>query len=58
MPSGGVTDSSVADALYMSKRTFYRRLQQADTTFRIILNDLRHELADQYIKDSRGLLPY
>ncbi|NOR80563.1 MAG: helix-turn-helix domain-containing protein [Methyloprofundus sp.] len=52
LPSGGVTDSSVADALYMSKRTFHRRLQQANTTFRIILNDLRHELADKYIKDS------
>jgi AraC-like DNA-binding protein len=52
LPSGTVTDSSVAEALYMSKRTFHRRLQQEETTFRIILNELRQELADKYIKDS------
>jgi len=53
LPSGNVTDGSVADSLYISKRTFHRRLQQEETTFRLILNDLRHELADKYIKDSR-----
>ena len=52
LPSGTVTDSRVAEALYMSKRTFHRRLQQEETTFRIILNELRQELADKYIKDS------
>ncbi|SMG64760.1 protein containing Helix-turn-helix, AraC domain domain [methanotrophic bacterial endosymbiont of Bathymodiolus sp.] len=36
----------------MSKRTFHRRLQQEGTAYRAILNDLRHELADKYIKDS------
>jgi AraC-like DNA-binding protein len=51
LPSGNVTDGSVANALYMSKRTFHRKLQQAETTFRFILNDLRYELADKYIKD-------
>ncbi len=52
LPSGGVTDRTVADALYMSNRTFHRKLQQSDTTFRVVLNDLRYELADKYIKDS------
>jgi len=52
LPSGNVTDSSVAEALFMSKRTFHRRLQQQEITFRLILNELRHELADKYIKDS------
>ncbi|MCK5190127.1 MAG: helix-turn-helix domain-containing protein, partial [Methylococcales bacterium] len=52
LPSGNVTDSSVAETLYMSKRTFHRRLQQEETTFRIILNELRQDLADKYIKDS------
>ncbi|WP_221895433.1 helix-turn-helix transcriptional regulator [Bathymodiolus japonicus methanotrophic gill symbiont] len=52
LPSGGLTDSTVDDALYMSNRTFHRRLQQSETTFRVVLNDLRHELADKYIKDS------
>ena len=52
LPSGHVTDSSVAETLYMSKRTFHRKLQLEETTFRAVLNDLRHELADKYIKDS------
>lgn len=52
LPSGKVTDSSIADALYMSRRTFHRRLQQEAITFRSILNELRKELASQYIQDS------
>ncbi len=30
----------------------HRRLQQEGTTFRVILNEVRSELADQYIQDS------
>ena len=52
LPSGQVTDSSVADALYMSRRTFHRKLQQENTTFRSVLNEVRQELANQYIQDS------
>ena len=52
LPSGHVTDSTVSEALYITKRTFHRRLQEQKTTFRIILNGLRQELADQYIQDS------
>ena len=52
LPSGQVTDNSVADALYMARRTFHRRLQQENTTFRSVLNEVRQELASQYIQDS------
>ncbi|MBT5228719.1 MAG: AraC family transcriptional regulator [Methylococcales bacterium] len=52
LPSGNISDTSVAQALYMSNRTFSRRLQKEGTTLRAILNDLRHELADKYILDS------
>jgi AraC-like DNA-binding protein len=52
LPSGNVTDNSVANALNMSRRTIHRRLQQEGTTFRVILNEVRGELADQYIQDS------
>jgi AraC-like DNA-binding protein len=52
LPSGQVTDSTVADALYMARRTFHRRIQQENTTFRSVLNEVRQELASQYIQDS------
>jgi AraC-like DNA-binding protein len=52
LPSGQVTDSSIADALYLSRRTFHRRLLQQNTTFRAILNEVRQKLASQYITDS------
>ncbi len=53
LPSGQINDSSVADSLYMSRRTFHRKLQQKQTTFRSILNEVRKDLANQYIQDSR-----
>ena len=53
LPSGQVTDSSVADALYMSRRTFYRRLKQENITFRSVLNEVRQELSTQYLQNSR-----
>ena len=52
LPSGNVTDDSVAEALYMSRRTFHRKLQQEETIFRSILHEVRQELAEKYIKDS------
>jgi len=52
LPSGKLSEKSIANSLYMSNRTFHRKLQQSDTSFRIILNNLRYELAGKYIKDS------
>jgi len=51
LPSGRVTDESVAEALHMTSRTLHRRLRDADKSFRSLLHDVRRELADQYIQD-------
>lgn len=52
LASGKVTDLSVAGAIYMSQRSFQRRLHQEKVTFKFLLNDIRSELAQQYILDS------
>ncbi|MEJ2534533.1 MAG: AraC family transcriptional regulator [Gammaproteobacteria bacterium] len=51
LPSGQVSDESVAEALHMTSRTLHRRLSDAGLTFRGTLQEVRRELADQYIQD-------
>jgi AraC-like DNA-binding protein len=51
LPSGQISDQTVASALHVSRRTLHRKLHENQTTFRFILNDIRHHLADQYIRD-------
>jgi AraC-like DNA-binding protein len=51
LPSGKITDSSVADELHISRRTLHRWLRQENTTFSTILNEARKELATKYIQD-------
>ena len=53
LPSGNMTDGSVASALHKSTRTMQRELGELDTTFSAILNEARHDLALKYIRDSR-----
>ncbi len=53
LPSGGITDSTIAEALYMNPRTLQRRLNEADASFKELLNEVRSELADKYIRDSK-----
>jgi len=52
LPSGKVTDSSIAEALYLSRRSLHRKLQDETTTFREVLNGVRLELSQQYIHNS------
>ena len=52
LPSGNVTDVSVANALHMSQRSFQRKLNKEGTTFKLLLNELRSELAKKYLQDS------
>lgn len=52
LPSGNITDISVAKALYMSLRSFQRKLHTEGTTFKTLLNELRLELARKYLQDS------
>jgi AraC-like DNA-binding protein len=51
LPSGNVTDENVARALYMSSRKLQRQLQSAGTTFNTLLNEIRQDLAQQYLRD-------
>jgi AraC-like DNA-binding protein len=51
LPSGNVTDESVAKAIYMSNRTLQRKLEKAGTTFKNLLNETRQDLAKQYLRD-------
>jgi len=52
LPLGGITDDSVADALHVSVRTLRRKLEAEDTSFRVLLSELRRKLADQYIRNN------
>jgi AraC-like DNA-binding protein len=51
LPSGKVSDESVADALHMTSRTLHRRLKEQAYSFRDLLKDVRQQLATQYIGD-------
>jgi AraC-like DNA-binding protein len=51
LPSGDVSDESVADALHMTPRTLHRRLKEDGETFRTVLKSVRQDLAEQYLAD-------
>lgn len=51
LPSGDVSDESVAEALHMTPRTLHRRLKEDDETFRTVLKSVRQDLAEQYLAD-------
>jgi AraC-like DNA-binding protein len=49
--SGGVTEASVAEQLHMTPRNIHRKLQKENTSFKMLLNETRRDLAQQYIQD-------
>lgn len=51
LPHGKATSSNVAKVLALSTRTFARRLADEGTTFSIILDELRRDLALHYVED-------
>ena len=53
LPSGNVTDSTIASSLFRNERTLQRQLSKEGTTFKTLLNEIRVELADKYIRDSQ-----
>ena len=49
--SGGVSETSVAEALHMTPRNLHRKLLKENTSFKFLLTEIRRELAQQYIQD-------
>jgi AraC-like DNA-binding protein len=49
--SGNVSEISVAETLHMTARNMHRKLQKEDTSFKVLLTEIRRELAQQYIQD-------
>lgn len=52
LPSGNISDDSVAEALHMSVRTMHRKLAEVNSNFRSLLVETRRNLAEAYIHDS------
>lgn len=52
LPTGVVSDDSVAASLHMSVRTMHRKLAEAKQNFRSLLVEMRRNLADIYILDN------
>lgn len=52
LPSGEPGQENVAKALNLSLRNLQRKLQQADTTYTQVVEDVRQELARQYLEQS------
>ncbi len=52
LPSGNISQEMVADALHMSVRNLQRKLKNMDTSFRELLDEIRRDLAQQYVTSS------
>ena len=53
LPSGNVTDETVAYEFFMSSRTLQRRLKAEGTTFTRLLSEVRFDLARKYLAQGR-----
>jgi len=51
LPSGNVSDDAVARKVNMSVRSLQRSLKQEETTFGTLLDNVRRELAEDYVRD-------
>jgi AraC-like DNA-binding protein len=51
LASGSANEAHIAEALHMTPRNMHRRLSKEETSFRQLLNDVRQDLALQYIQD-------
>lgn len=52
LPSGHVTQDSVAKALHLSLRSLQRRLKNEGTSYKELLDETRRELASHYMAES------
>lgn len=53
LPSGQVSKEQVSEILGVSQRTLQRKLHDEGTSFKQLLDETRHELADGYIKNNQ-----
>lgn len=51
LAAGGVSEQLIADEIHMTSRNMHRKLTAEGTTFKTLLNDIRRDLARQYIQD-------
>lgn len=51
LPSGNPGDALIARAVYLSPRTMQRRLAEEGTSYTQVLDEVRRELAENYISD-------
>ena len=51
LANGAVSESSIAEALHMTPRNLHRKLHKENTSFKLLLTEVRKELAQQYIQD-------
>lgn len=51
LANSAVTEKSVAESLFMTPRNMHRKLQKEDTSFKLLLTEVRKDLAQQYIQD-------
>lgn len=51
LPSGMISETSVAETLGLSRRSLHRRLQREGTSFRPLLEEVRRKLAKEYLAD-------
>lgn len=53
LPAGGLNEAQVANALNVSSRTLQRKLADAGTSYSVLLDDARQELARRFIGEQR-----
>ena len=51
LANGAVSEITVAEQIHMTPRNLHRRLQKENTSFKLLLTEIRQELARQYIQD-------
>jgi len=51
LASGRVSETLVAGTVHMTARNLHRKLARENTSFKLLLNQVRQELAQQYIRD-------
>jgi AraC-like DNA-binding protein len=53
LPSGAPREAQIARSLHMGARTLQRKLHERGTSFSRLLEQVRRELAAQYVADAR-----